>query len=77
MRNTNCNYGRKIISLAKKRQEIKEDSDIELLALTFHNLYLGLSYQGALIDKLSIARTGGVMGLYLLKTHNVNKIKTS
>lgn len=77
MRNTNCNYGRKIISLAKKRQEIKEDSDIKLLALTFHNLYLGLSYQGALIDKLSIARTGGVMGLYLLKTHNVNKIKTS
>ncbi|WP_278832658.1 TetR/AcrR family transcriptional regulator [Porphyromonas cangingivalis] len=46
----------KVICLAKKRQEIKEDSDIERLALTFHNLYLGLSYQGALIDKLSIAQ---------------------
>lgn len=44
----------KAINLAKEKDEIRSDVDTALLAETFHNLYLGLSYGGALVDKLSI-----------------------
>ena len=44
----------KAINLAKERSEIRSDIDTVLLAETFHNLYMGLSYGGALVDKLSI-----------------------
>lgn len=44
----------KAINLAKEKNEIRSDIDTALLAETFHNLYLGLSYGGALVDKLSI-----------------------
>lgn len=44
----------KAINLAKERSEIRSDEDTALLAETFHNLYMGLSYGGALVDKLSI-----------------------
>ena len=44
----------KAINLAKERSEIRSDVDTALLAETFHNLYMGLSYGGALVDKLSI-----------------------
>lgn len=42
------------INLAKKRKEIYPDTDSILLAEIFLNLYMGLSYEGALVDKLSI-----------------------
>ena len=45
---------KKAINLAKEKNEIRPDSDATLLAETFHNLYMGLSYGGALVDKLSI-----------------------
>ena len=45
---------KKAINLAKEKNEILLDSDETLLASTFHNLYKGLSYGGALVDKLSI-----------------------
>ena len=45
---------KKAINLAKEKNEIRLDSDETLLASTFHNLYKGLSYGGALVDKLSI-----------------------
>ena len=44
----------KAINLAKEKNEIRSDVDTALLAETFHDLYLGLSYGGALVDKLSI-----------------------
>lgn len=44
----------KAINLAKERSEIRSDVDTALLAETFHNLYMGLSYGGALVDKLSL-----------------------
>ena len=42
------------INLAKEKNEIRPDTNATLLASTFHNLYMGLSYGGALVDKLSI-----------------------
>ncbi|MBL6452160.1 MAG: TetR/AcrR family transcriptional regulator [Porphyromonas sp.] len=42
------------INLAKEKNEIRPDTNTTLLASTFHNLYMGLSYGGALVDKLSI-----------------------
>lgn len=44
----------KAINRAKEMEEIRSDVDTVLLAETFYNLYLGLSYGGALVDKLSI-----------------------
>lgn len=44
----------KAINLAKEKNEIRPDTNTLLLASTFHNLYMGLSYGGALVDKLSI-----------------------
>ena len=44
----------KAINLAKEKNEIRPDANTLLLASTFHNLYMGLSYGGALVDKLSI-----------------------
>ena len=44
----------KAINLAKEKNEIRSDVDTALLAETFYDLYLGLSYGGALVDKLSI-----------------------
>lgn len=44
----------KAINLAKEKNEIHPDTNEALLASTFHNLYMGLSYGGALVDKLSI-----------------------
>ena len=44
----------KAINLAKEKNEINPDTNEALLASTFHNLYMGLSYGGALVDKLSI-----------------------
>ena len=44
----------KAINLAKEKNEICPDTNATLLASTFHNLYMGLSYGGALVDKLSI-----------------------
>ena len=43
------------INLAKDCGEIRPDTDTTMLAETFHHLYLGLSFEGAMIDKLSIA----------------------
>lgn len=43
-----------VIKLSIEKNEISPQSDVKLLAETFHNLYLGLSYKGAAIDKLSI-----------------------
>ena len=45
---------KKAINLAKEKNEILSDTNEALLASTFHNLYMGLSYGGALVDKLSI-----------------------
>lgn len=45
---------KKAINLAKEKNEIHPDTNEALLANTFHNLYMGLSYGGALVDKLSI-----------------------
>ncbi|MDO5017045.1 MAG: helix-turn-helix domain-containing protein [Porphyromonas sp.] len=43
------------INLAKERGELVPDADTILLAKTFLHLYLGLSFKGAMIDKLSIS----------------------
>ena len=43
------------INLSKDRGEIRPDTDTTMLAETFHHLYLGLSFEGAMIDSLSIA----------------------
>lgn len=43
-----------VVALAKKKGEIRQDIDsVQLIAL-FRTLYFGLSYRGALIDRLSI-----------------------
>lgn len=44
-----------VISLSKVRGEIRPDIDSTMLAETLQNLYFGLSYKGAIIDKLSIS----------------------
>lgn len=54
MKNGKIDAWEKAINLAKERSEIRSDEDTALLAETFHNLYMGLSYGGALVDKLSI-----------------------
>lgn len=43
------------INLSKERHEIRPDTDVTLLAETFYHLYLGLSFKGAMIDKLSVS----------------------
>lgn len=43
------------INLSKDRKEICPDADTTLLAETFHHLYLGLSFKGAMIDNLSVS----------------------
>ena len=43
-----------VIELAKKKREIREDIDNGQIITVFRTLYLGLSYKGALIDRLSI-----------------------
>lgn len=43
-----------VIELAKKKSEIREDIDNGQIITVFRTLYLGLSYKGALIDRLSI-----------------------
>ena len=43
------------INLSKDRGEIRPDTDTTMLAETFNHLYLGLSFEGAMIDTLSIA----------------------
>ncbi len=42
------------INLSKEKKEIHSDTDALLFAKTLHHLYLGLSYKGAMIDKLSV-----------------------
>lgn len=54
MKNGKINAWGKAINLAKEKNEIRPDTNATLLASTFHNLYMGLSYGGALVDKLSI-----------------------
>ena len=54
MKNGKINAWGKAINLAKEKNEILPDTNEALLASTFHNLYMGLSYGGALVDKLSI-----------------------
>lgn len=44
-----------VIKHSIEKNEIRPDTDVKLLAETFHNLYLGLSYKGAMIDNLSIS----------------------
>lgn len=44
-----------IINLSKRKGEIRPETETTLLAETFHNLYLGLSFKGAMMDKLSIS----------------------
>lgn len=58
------------INLAKEKNEICPDSDATLLASTFHNLYMGLSYGGALVDKLSIPDLQGLLD-YIYQQHIV------
>lgn len=43
-----------VIDIAKERREIRADANTILLAETLYHLYLGLSYKGALVDKLSL-----------------------
>ena len=43
------------INLSKDRKEICPNADTTLLAETFHHLYLGLSFKGAMIDNLSVS----------------------
>lgn len=43
------------INLSKERSEIRPETDTTLLAETFHHLYLGLSFKGAMIDNLSVS----------------------
>lgn len=45
-----------VIELSKTKGEIKSNVDAFLLAETFHHLYLGLSFGGAVIDKLSLTK---------------------
>lgn len=45
----------KAINLAKEKNEIRSDVDTALLAETFHYIYMGLSYGGALLDRLSVS----------------------
>lgn len=44
-----------VINLSKERSEIRPETDTTLLAETFHHLYLGLSFKGAMIDNLSVS----------------------
>ena len=43
------------INLSKERFEIRPDTDTTLLAETFHHLYLGLSFKGAMNDNLFVS----------------------
>lgn len=44
-----------VINLSKERSEIHPGTDTTLLVETFHHLYLGLSFKGAMIDNLSVS----------------------
>ena len=59
------------INLSKERGEIRPDTDTTMLAETFHHLYLGLSFEGAMIDKLSIP-TLRKQWEYLYTLHHIN-----
>ena len=59
------------INLSKERGEIRPDTDTTMLAETFHHLYLGLSFEGAMIDTLSIAALRKQWE-YLYTLHHIN-----
>ncbi|WP_297118173.1 TetR/AcrR family transcriptional regulator [uncultured Porphyromonas sp.] len=59
------------INLAKERGEIRPDTDTTMLAETFHHLYLGLSFEGAMIDTLSIPALRKQWE-YLYTLHHIN-----
>lgn len=59
------------INLSKERGEIRPDTDTTMLAETFHHLYLGLSFEGAMIDTLSIP-TLRKQWKYLYTLHHIN-----
>ena len=59
------------IYLAKDRGEIRPDTDTTMLAETFHHLYLGLSFEGAMIDTLSIPALRKQWE-YLCTLHHIN-----
>ena len=61
----------KAINLSKERGEIRPDTDTTMLAETFHHLYLGLSFEGAMIDTLSIAALRKQWE-YLYTLHHIN-----
>lgn len=62
---------REAINLSKERGEIRPDTDTTMLAETFHHLYLGLSFEGAMIDTLSIP-TLRKQWKYLYTLHHIN-----
>ena len=59
------------INLSKDRGEIRPDTDTTMLAETFNHLYLGLSFEGAMIDTLSIAALRKQWE-YLYTLHHIN-----
>ena len=59
------------INLSKERGEIRPDTDTTMLAETFHHLYLGLSFEGAMIDTLSIPALRKQWE-YLYTLHHIN-----
>ena len=59
------------INLSKERGEIRPDTDTTMLAETFHHLYLGLSFEGAMIDTLSIPALRKQLE-YLYTLHHIN-----
>ena len=60
-----------VIKLSIEKNEISPQSDVRLLAETFHHLYLGLSFKGAMIDHLSVSvlrkQWGYIYGQQLIK----------
>lgn len=61
-----------IITNAINNNEVRKDCDIELLANTFHNLYIGYSYSGiALPDGVDIAKLEKSM-IFLYSTIKCN-----
>lgn len=61
----------KVINLSKDRGEIRSDTDTTMLAETFHHLYLGFSFEGAMIDTLSIPALRKQWE-YLYALHHIN-----
>ena len=59
------------INLSKDCGEIRPDTDTTMLAETFHHLYLGLSFEGAMIDTLSIPALRKQWE-YLYTLHHIN-----